>query len=58
MPDDLSDDLFRVAKHLAKKLKEEHGADYIQLSIVGKDVAHVHIHLIPRNLDDKSSLPL
>lgn len=49
-PDELSDALFRHAKLLAKKLKEEYAADYIHLSIVGKDVSHVHVHLIPSKL--------
>ncbi len=46
-PDTLSDTLFRNAKAVAKKLKEEYQADYVRLGIVGTDVAHVHIHLIP-----------
>jgi histidine triad (HIT) family protein len=50
LPDDLSDKLFRTAKKLSKKLKEDHNADYIRLSIVGRDVPHVHIHLIPQKL--------
>jgi histidine triad (HIT) family protein len=53
LPDDISDKLFRAARHIAKQLKEETGADYIHLSIVGKDVPHVHIHLIPRMIGDK-----
>ena len=28
------------------------GCDYVQVSVVGKDVPHFHIHLIPRNLKD------
>ena len=27
-------------------------ADYVQVSVVGKDVPHFHIHLIPRFNDD------
>jgi len=57
LPDALADRLFKVARHLAKKLKEEAGADYVQLSIVGKDVPHVHIHLIPRTFGDRAVLP-
>jgi len=53
LPDDIANDLFKVARTLAKELKEKTGADYIQLSIVGKDVPHVHMHLIPRLLTDK-----
>jgi histidine triad (HIT) family protein len=50
LPDGLSDHLFRTAKKLAKDLKQQDGTDYVHLSIVGKDVPHVHIHLIPRKL--------
>ncbi len=56
LPDDIADDLFKVARKLARELKEKTVADYIQLSIVGKDVPHVHIHLIPRKFDDTQSL--
>ena len=56
LPDDLANDLFKVARKLALKLKEETGADYVQLSIVGKDVPHVHMHLIPRKFGDTKSL--
>lgn len=52
LPDDLANDLFKVARRLAPELKEKYDADYVQLSIVGKDVPHVHVHLIPRKLDD------
>ena len=56
LPDDIANDLFKVARKLAVQLKETTDADYIQLSIVGKDVPHVHIHLIPRKLEDGSVL--
>jgi histidine triad (HIT) family protein len=52
LPDDIANDLFKVARKLAIELKEKTGADYIQLSIVGKDVPHVHIHLIPMKLKE------
>lgn len=48
LPDELSAPLFQKAKELSQKLKEEYGADYIELAIVGVDVPHVHVHLIPR----------
>lgn len=51
-PDEVSDGLFRVAKIVAKELKTEYNSDYIHLSIVGKDVPHAHVHLIPRKLVD------
>lgn len=56
LPDDIADDLFKVARRLAPELKAQTGADYVMLSIVGKDVPHVHIHLIPRMFDDTSVL--
>ena len=52
MPDEVSDRLFRAAKKIAKELKEKTGADYVRLSIVGKDVPHVHVHLIPQFFKD------
>ena len=52
LPDDLSDHLFRTAQVLARELKRKDGTDYVHLSIVGKDVPHVHIHLIPRKLSE------
>ncbi len=56
MPDTLSDDLFRVAKKLGQKLKEDYRADYVRLGIVGTDVPHVHIHLIPlKEVNEKNT---
>jgi histidine triad (HIT) family protein len=53
VPGELSAQWFQAAQFLALKLKEDHGADYVQLSIVGKDVPHAHIHLMPKKLSDK-----
>lgn len=55
VPDHVSNTWFSTAKQLAARLKDEHEADYIQLSIVGKDVPHAHIHLIPRKLKENHS---
>lgn len=52
LPDSLSDDVFRAAKRVAKELKEAHSADFVRLGIVGTDVPHVHLHLIPQNIKD------
>lgn len=49
LPDDIANKLFKAARTLAKELKEKTDADYIRLSIVGKDVPHVHLHLIPEH---------
>ena len=51
LPDEISDPLFRAAKQIAKNLKTEYEADFIQLSLIGTDVPHVHVHLVPKRLD-------
>jgi histidine triad (HIT) family protein len=53
VPEELSKTLFQNAHRLARKLKEEYKADYIRLGIVGTDISHTHIHLIPLHLQDK-----
>lgn len=53
LPDEVSDPLFRISKTLAKQLKTERSADYVHLSIVGRDVPHVHLHLMPRKLHEQ-----
>jgi histidine triad (HIT) family protein len=55
VPDAISDTWFSAAKQLAKRLKAEQKADYIKLSIVGKDVPHAHMHLIPQKFSDKNA---
>lgn len=52
LPDYLSDGLFRTAKKVAQDLKKEFSADFVRLGIVGTDVPHVHIHLIPQTIKD------
>lgn len=47
MPEDLSQKIFTNARKLAIELKERYEADYIKLEIVGIDIPHTHIHLIP-----------
>lgn len=42
--------LMSEAKKIAQTLKNEYNADYVQVGIVGKDVPHVHVHLIPRTV--------
>src|SRR3989344_9017567 len=48
MPDELSNKVFLAAKKIARELKEKTGLDFVQLSIIGKDVPHVHGHLVQR----------
>lgn len=51
VPEDIANELFKAAQELAVKLKSEYSADFIELKIVGIDVPHTHIHLIPRKID-------
>jgi histidine triad (HIT) family protein len=55
LPNDLYSYLMIKAKEIIPHLKQALEADYIQLSVVGKDVPHVHVHLIPRYFDDNAS---
>jgi histidine triad (HIT) family protein len=48
VPKSIADEWFRAAQELGRRLKEEHKSNYIELKIVGTDVPHAHIHLIPR----------
>ncbi len=47
MPDELSDHIFRIAKKISKDLAAEYKTEYVRLTIMGDEVAHVHVHLIP-----------
>ena len=47
-PDELISAIFIKAKELMVVLKKALAADYVQLSVVGNEVPHFHIHLIPR----------
>lgn len=53
---DVSDDLlayvFLKVKELMPKIKLAMQADYVVVSVVGVDVPHFHVHIIPRKLDD------
>ena len=51
-PDDLISKLFITSKKLMKILKKATKADFVIVSVVGIDVPHFHIHLIPRNSND------
>jgi histidine triad (HIT) family protein len=52
VPAELAGELFVVSQKISRALKHATGADFIQLSIVGDEVPHVHIHLIPRFAND------
>ena len=50
--DETISDIFKLAKKLMKSLKNAMSCDYVTVSVVGKDVPHFHVHLIPRYLND------
>lgn len=52
VPDELLSYLFVQTKSLMRAMISSLQCDYVQVSVVGKDVPHFHIHLIPRYLDD------
>jgi histidine triad (HIT) family protein len=51
-PDSLVSNLFVTAKKLTPAVREATNADFIALTVVGEDVPHFHIHLIPRSEGD------
>lgn len=48
VPDEIIKDIFVTAKKLMIDMKERLKCEYIKVSIIGKDVPHFHIHLIPQ----------
>ena len=52
MPDELLAYCFAKSKELMVKIKEAMDADFVALSVVGIDVPHFHIHLVPRKFND------
>ena len=50
LPDDLLGDLFVFAKPVAAAIKAESGAARVGVAVVGVEVPHAHVHLVP--LDD------
>lgn len=58
LPDNIYDKLFQSAKKVGLNLKKEYEADYIRLGIVGTDVDHTHIHLIPLHIPPRQAKDL
>jgi histidine triad (HIT) family protein len=54
LPDDLLGDLFVFAKPVAAAIREVSGAARVGVAVVGVDVPHAHVHLVP--LDSVSDL--
>ena len=52
VPDESISQIFVEAKNIMLAQIKSLGCDFVQVGVVGKDVPHFHIHLIPRTLDD------
>lgn len=52
LPDDLVGPIYCIAKTLMQRIKTALAADFVVMSVVGVDVPHFHIHLIPRTFGD------
>ena len=48
--------IFKLSKKLMRSLIKGLKCDYVTVSVVGKDVPHFHVHLIPRHLNDGHAL--
>ncbi len=44
--------IFNLARKIMKAMKEGLPCDYVLVSVVGTEIPHFHIHLIPRHFDD------
>ena len=51
--DDTISKIFVFSKKLMQKIKSGLNCDYVQVVVEGENVAHFHIHLIPRYSGDK-----
>lgn len=51
-PDSVVADIFVQSKKLMPAVRKAAGAEHVAVSVVGTDVPHLHIHLIPRKHTD------
>lgn len=51
-PDDLVGQAFILAKKIMIAMKQALSCDFVMISVVGTDVPHFHIQLIPRRQND------
>ncbi|MEK7088987.1 MAG: HIT domain-containing protein [Patescibacteria group bacterium] len=50
--DELISEIFKLTKKMMSTLKKELNCDFVQESVVGEEIPHFHIHLIPRHYGD------
>jgi len=51
-PDGLIASVFVICKRLMRVIKRAFNADYVAVSVIGLDVPHFHVHVIPRYKND------
>lgn len=51
-PDETLSFVMIEAKKIIKAIKKGLGADFVSVSVIGTDVPHFHVHLIPRMIND------
>jgi len=51
-PDKTLSDIFKLTKKMMVALKKGLGCDYVEECVVGTEIPHFHIHLIPRYFND------
>jgi histidine triad (HIT) family protein len=51
-PDDIVKKVFIAVKNLMTPVKNASGAEYVALSVVGTEVPHLHVHIVPRSKKD------
>lgn len=49
--DKIISEIFKKAKKIMLAMKKGLKCDYVQVLVLGKDVPHFHIHLVPRKLE-------
>jgi len=52
VPDEVLNKVFVKAKELMGIIKKAMNADYVAVAVVGVDVPHFHVHLVPRYFND------
>lgn len=55
-PDELVGKIFIKAKELINAMRAGIPCDYVQIGVVGNEVPHFHIHLIPRFLNEETHM--
>lgn len=57
-PDETIADIFVLSKKLMLALKKSLNCDYVEVHVLGKDVPHFHVHLVPRMMEENIHGPL